>query len=389
MHPVDYLSPVPMSDFEADRLMDAHFKQLAKEDAAEKAKFRANAASHAFDSVDADTSADAALSPQMQEVKMRLLASLRPKKRAAIVALASTPVGSEAVASLTTHSGVCDSRAEPKFKVESLPVEPAPGGVIAVATPATDVARFPVGNLKVVTEFEDHLKAMTDLCQQQLTHKNYLRVRDDYCRHSIALNLIGKLAPGWRPKLKAGAAFGKTIHNVIHRDQVVIDLHWCHATNMPLMAQDADHVALFSDSEGFDFELAWELAGKKWKGTYRAAEALCLTTLQQCQTLTLVGPELKARLDDIDSGWRKSEGRTASKMATIKRQISQWAERDKRISPRHADYEKLWLARELLGRDTSKQLIAELHALMVGAPVKDRTTIRDMLKSLNKHITVT
>jgi hypothetical protein len=375
-----------MSESEQDVEMAAFFRQEAEEDAAEKAKSRANAALYVPDSDDDASSAEAVLSLQMQAAKERLLASMMPKKRSAVVALASTPAGLETVASPPTHSNVHDSRAELEIKVVPLPVEPAPEGVIAVVAPATDIKQFPLSNVKTVTEFEDALKAMANLCKQLLTHKDYLRVRDDYCRHSITLNLIGELAPGWRSQLKAGAGWGNAIHEVIHRDQVVIDLHWCHATKMPLMPQDAGHVALFNDNENFPFDLAWELAGRKWKGTYRAAEVLCLTTLQQSQLLKLRGPELLACLDGIDSGWHKSEGKSASKMATVNRQVSQWAERDKRIQPRRDDYVKLWLARELLGRDTPCQQTAELHALMVGGEVRDRTTIRDMLKSLDKHV---
>jgi hypothetical protein len=253
---------------------------------------------------------------------------------------------------------------------------------------APKFTEFPVSTVLGVSEFDDPLREMAALCRAMLIHKDYLRVRDDYCRLSITLNLVGKLAPGWRPQLKAGAGWGNAIHKVIHRDQVVIDLHWCYSIKMPLIPQDAAHVALFSGADSFHFELAWELAGKQWKGTYRASEALCLTPLQQCQMLTLRGPELLARLDDIESGRRKSEGKSASKIAMANCQISQWAERNKHILSRRDSYEKLWRARELLGHDATNQQIAELHAYMLGGEVQDRATIRDKLKSLDKHVCI-
>lgn len=254
---------------------------------------------------------------------------------------------------------------------------------------ATDFTAFPVRSLTELKQFDDLLRAMTELCRQFSKHNDYQRVRDDYCHLSISLNLIGKLAPGWRPKLKGRAGWGNDIHNVIHRDQVVIDLHWCHATKVPLMPQDADHAALFSDNENFHFDLAWMLARKKWLDIYRATEALCLTTFQQCQMLTLRGSDVAARLKGVAAGWRESGGKLSSKIARVKCLILQWAERDKRIQSRRDDYEMLWLARELLGRGTKNQPIAELHALMVGGATQDRTTIRDMLRSLDKHVPVT
>lgn len=219
-------------------------------------------------------------------------------------------------------------------------------------------------------------------------HVSYGRVREDYCNLSIRLNLIGKRSPAYRPLLKAGAAWGNAIHKVIHRDQVVIDLHWARATTMPLAPLEPAHAALFGDDAEFQFDVAWALAGKKWRNEYRAAEALCLTTFQQSQMLTLHGPEVGARIKSIGDGWQKSGGKSASEIATARRKICQWAERDKRICSQRDYYEKLWLARELLGHKTSNQLIAELHALMVGGEIQNRATIRDKLESLDKHVRV-
>jgi hypothetical protein len=40
----------------------------------------------------------------------------------------------------------------------------------------------------------------------------------------------------------------------------------------------------------------------------------------------------------------------------------------------------------MLGRDASNQLIGELLALMLGSDVLDRTSVRDKLRTLDKHV---
>lgn len=248
----------------------------------------------------------------------------------------------------------------------------------------SDTSVFPRIDSLEFKEFDDPRAAMVSLCQSLLIHKDYASVRDEYCRLSIQLNVLGKLAPGFRPILKPGAPHRSEVHNIVNRDQIVIDLHWCHATGMSLSPKDPTHQSLFSDNEHFNFELAWILACKRWTVEFRATEAMCLTIFQQAQMQALRGAEVAARLTGAGEGWRSSSGKKASRLSTLKRRIGEWAERDKRIAKERDSYEKLWLAREALGRaKPNNQLIAELHALMMGSEQQDRGSIRDKLKSLD------
>lgn len=254
---------------------------------------------------------------------------------------------------------------------------------------ATDFGAFPVRDLTTLRQYDNALDAMHELCRQLLKDKDYAKVRDDYCHLSIRLNLIGKLAPAFRPQLKPGATLNSPVYHQINRDQVVIDLHWCHATRMPLMPKDIGHAALLCEATDFSFDSSWTLASMKWKKTYRAAEAMCLTSFQQCQMLVLRGTELEARIKSLDSGWRASKGKSTSKIAMATKKIAEWADRDERILNRRDDYLKLWLARELLGRSSTPQQLAKLHALMTNSEVKDRKTIRERLQRLDKHVELT
>lgn len=383
-----------MSKSEAEREMASYFREGHEQKAAEQAAKRAAdlvlEAQRAAAKTVAKPEAEVELSPQMQALKDKLLVALySPKKPSKSINLPAVLSDLKKEERATTSAEIHDSRVELEMGVIPLKVATESKDVVAVELPATETTRFPVNNVLAVKKFDDSYKLMADLCAQLLTHNDYLRVRDEYCHLSLRLNLIGKLAPAYRPTLKAGAVMNSEVYQLINRDQIVIDLHWCHATKMVLMPQEATHAALFREDVDFCFDVAWVIALKKWKKGYRAVEALCLTTLQQCQMLTLRSPELEALSKSLGSGWRESKGASAGKLATVKRLVCQWAECDKRIAPRRDEYTKLWVARELLGRETSNQQIALLHAFMVGGEVKDRTSIRDMLKSLDKHVPLT
>lgn len=283
-----------------------------------------------------------------------------------------------------------DFIAEIEKDEEAAEAPPPPVVVMPAAVVSTDLVKcetFPVTHATEVLTTDDPLDDMKALCRDVLLHKDYLRIRNQYCGLSIKLNFIGKLAPAFRPVLKSGGVWGdKKLHYQVLRDQVVIDLHWCHATKMGFSTTDPNHQALFDDPAVFPFERAYLVACISRTSKYRAAQALCLTTLQQCQLLRLREEALNSRQEALDKGWYESKGKRVSKIAAIKRQISQWAERDKRIASSRDHYEKLWLARELLEPGAKAAQIATLHALMVGSEELDRKTITGKLQNLDKHV---
>jgi hypothetical protein len=248
-----------------------------------------------------------------------------------------------------------------------------------------DLSVFPIKSASEVLEFDEPMLEMEAISRELLTHKDYGQVRARYCLLSIRMNLEGRQAPRFRLKLISGAKRMDPIHMVMHRDRVVIDYHWCHSTKMVISANEAAHTALF-DAQDFDFAAAWRLSAKKWTLAFRAAEALCLTRFQQSQTMTLHDHELVKLLKDFGSGWRASAGKSTSKLASVKRQINQWAERDQRIVDERHSYESLWIVREMLGPGASNSEIATLHALAVGGSVRDRASIRDRLKRLENNL---
>lgn len=334
--------------------------------------------------------APAKLSPEWQSVKERLKRSLaQPRPRGAIEtsALAKTEVATGVIeASIDIKAPTVVTT--PTLAKATVLIEKTLETALYPVGVATDFGKFPIENVLKLTEPGELLHELKALCRALVKHKNYAQIRDGYCQLSIQLNALGKLAPRFRPDLKFGAAFNDPVYKLIHRDQVVIDLHWIYATKIPVSPAESSHRLLLDASagSGFDFDLAWALAGKSWKNDYRADEALALTIFQQCQMLKLQGKDLTIRLKAIASGRRVPGGRPVSKSATVSRLIGEWAERDRRIVPQQTLYEMLWLARELLGSDACNLQVAALHALMMGSEILAKTSIREKLSRLDKHV---
>ena len=252
------------------------------------------------------------------------------------------------------------------------------------ALPATALG-FPVSTVESMPIADDPLRDLAVLCHRIVSPDDYLGARVEYCRLSVQLNVMGRLAPAFRPQVDIKAKSGHPVHTRALRDRLVIDYHWCHATNMNLIPSDALHRKVFAPGFAFSFEAAWELSGKNWRGVYRGYEALALTDLQQCQTVRLHGPELIEREKKFSGTYRDSKGQFSSPYASARRKIGEWAETRSRMKAEQRDYVFLWRARELLGAGRAA-LIPDLLALMLGEAVRDRKTIRDKLALLDKHV---
>lgn len=289
--------------------------------------------------------------------------------------------------------------AQPAEDVPSTPLPREAGDATPVAAPAAVSAeilaaaetsagldRFPVADLDAVPEIDDPGRELAALFRELVLYKDYPAVRTRCCQLSIRLNLIGAVAPAFRDWPRGVAPFGAAINTLITRDQIVIDYHWCYAKRMPLSPIDDVHKHLLDLDTVFDFKMAWELSGQRRKAEYRGGEALCLTLLQQCQTMQLRGRELRERVDQILTGYRRSKAKSHSQLAKATAAIGQWINGKPRFQSHRISYQRLWMARELLGPGAPNHSIAELHALMLGAQPLNRKTIAGKLETLGKVV---
>ncbi|NIC43383.1 hypothetical protein [Aquabacterium sp. A08] len=308
--------------------------------------------------------------------------------------IADDPVDIDATESdaqpMTAEAGDADERSP--ALVEGLPVAgvavAAPSPVVEPIATVRDLVdhEFPLAQVPELVDDSNPHRELHLIAQELACHKDYRRVRAAYCEQSLLLNQVGRLAPAYRPALVSGAPHNDPVHQLIHRDQVVIDLHWCFATQMSLSPTEAAHVALFADPSRFNLEAAWAISGKKWRKGFRSDQALSLTILQQCQLLAIRGAGLQATCKSLGDGWRASGGKEAGRFARFKRALGEWCERDPRMLEHRRSYEMLWFARELLGSSATPIQIAKLHALMLGEAELGRVTVRDKLKKLDRHV---
>lgn len=271
-------------------------------------------------------------------------------------------------------------------KLSSLPTDlktlEASAKIVLAATPKT----FAVDDIKALPIIVDPFGRLETVTAELRGHRDYRLVREEYCQLSILLNLQGRMAPAFRPQPKVGKTPGTRIYFEIHRDQLVIDCHWLHCKKERVRASNLDYRPIFDPKYMFSFDLAWKFATQEWKTTHRTDEVLLLTTRQQCQLATLKGKNLKERWNLAKNGIREKNIRIPAKIAAVRQQLNEWAERKSVVVPLLQDYEDLWLARELLGASGSIKQITELFALVSGKRQLDEKTVRDKLKTMDRHI---
>ncbi|TXT26301.1 MAG: hypothetical protein FD131_4236 [Rhodocyclaceae bacterium] len=255
---------------------------------------------------------------------------------------------------------------------------------LAKEIPSGATQGFPVADVMELPLIVDPARRLEFLISELCDHRNYSAIRKEYCELSVVLNLQGRLAPAFRPDPKMAWDKPNKIFFEIHRDQVVIDCHWLHSKQEPVFPHDEKLNSLFDSSRPFSFDHAWSFASQKWRKEYRATEQLILTPRQQCQLAAMRGDDLEYRFDVALKGGAKAKVRVPRTISIVRQRLRQWCEKDKRVDP--LGYERLWLARELLGAGASVPQVAELWSLMTGDELRDKKTVHDRLKKMDVKI---
>lgn len=249
-------------------------------------------------------------------------------------------------------------------------------------------SHFPAVESKMFSSSAEALCALTALMATLRKSGDYQSIRDEYCRLSIEINSFCLLAPAGRPPVNTGKKWGNNVFKEIHRDQLVIDCHWLHATKqrVNINAKDIEFAALFDHSADFPFELAWEFATKEWKATHRVVTMLRLTPFQQYQLLKLHDANVRSVIDFLEKPRRESSGAKPAPIDCFEQQLNAWCERDPRVAPYRAGYLAVWKSRQFLGSAASVSQIGKLAAYMLGESPKDDKTIRSREEKIGRHI---
>ncbi|MDO8715122.1 MAG: hypothetical protein Q7K13_11745, partial [Polynucleobacter sp.] len=218
--------------------------------------------------------------------------------------------------------------------------------------------------------------------------RDYMAIREEYCRLSIALNNECLLAPAFRPTPKITKISGKrTAADLsLHQDQLVIDCHWLHCRREIIIAQHEEYQPIFDLDGPFPFELAAAFACKKWSKKFRSDEVLSLTAWQQFQLQALQGEAIRNRRNASGNGFGMGTGRVQSPISTVRQALREWSRKDRRIIKHQKIYEDLWLARALLSPGASINDIRHLGAMASGVVALNERTVRDKLQKLDKRM---
>lgn len=261
---------------------------------------------------------------------------------------------------------------------------PTPGGK-AYSFPIREAPESPSGK----NTGPHRLKALSEEISADTSC--YSSVREEWCALHLSLNLAGIWATGFRPwpkvRPKPGSKFTAD-EDAIHRDRLVIELHWLYARKEWVETSTAkiDWSPLFDHAAPFNFELAEKFALQNWSDDYRAKQALCLSPAQEAQLYSLRSNKMRDYMASFRKTSRDLENKVIpSPEADIKHALGRWRAQQPTLgdSVRHIARAE---ARYYLGKSAKPSQIAQLAGFILGEKPQDGKTVMASLKKLDEWI---
>ena len=230
---------------------------------------------------------------------------------------------------------------------------------------------------------EELISALERICSRRpgTTLTPYAMVRKEFCALNIELSRRGSIPPAFRPTRKSppissvkgpeARRWAMTLSN----DRLILDLHWLHATGFRQELNDEKYRDLLTVNE-FDFAGAEMFAGEAWKTEVRVAKILALTEYHQYQLGVLMTDATRNQVKAL-----KLE------MIHVSKRMRDVAQRGGGRQIAHADdLAKLWLADQLCGRLSQRQ-IAKVHQWLTRRPEPlTKATISPKLKKMRSWL---
>lgn len=237
-------------------------------------------------------------------------------------------------------------------------------------------------------QIEDPHRELREVMEAYQASVHYRGVRERYCAVSLALNEEQRMAPAFRrqPKPRPVVAGKGKDDLLLHKDRLVIDLHWLWVRNIGVGTAKPQYARLLDSSAPFDFALAASFASENWSSEERATEQFALSDSVQWELATLKSRAHKDAHRMIFDGGRDGSKRVPSKSSFVRRAVARWAEESRPIRDQQAAYLHLWIAREMLGAGASAKRVGGLAALMCGRSPLDASTVRAKLKGLDRRL---
>lgn len=253
---------------------------------------------------------------------------------------------------------------------------------VASAPYAYEFPRYPASPQSI----EFHLSRLNALIKEEKL-LGYGLIRDEFVSVNLAMNLDRKVAPAFRPAMRAkpkvsGAAMGSDAKLMV-RDRIIIDLHWLSLTQQQPTFRDAEFSGMFTC--GFDFETAEEFACQNWTLTHRAEQALPLIEFEMAQLDALVTTEFLQRRALIHDGKLSDGSKRLPLKSLLRATIRSAAGADSRLGQSIESYVDLGVARALMPLGTLKQL-SEVLSLMRGSKRESESTIARRCERLDRYL---
>lgn len=305
--------------------------------------------------------------------------------------MAEERVATDVAGTAPTADAEPGSRASATDSKVSTAMPAPPEAVASLGATASGAYRFPASAAPGTAPLRDQLDALMKAYDD--SKNDYAAVREAFCAVSIALNHEGAWAPAYRPqprpRHKSAGKAAMQQDEPLHRDRLVIDLHWlqcrCRDGFGGVLPQDL-YAKLLNPNEPFDFVAAAAYATRKLTSHERAVEHFGVSPEAQWQLATLKSAGHANTHREIYQGGRVGTTRIPSLIAEIRAGVGSWAQRSAGIQGEEQAYLNLWAARKMLGPRALTRQVGELAALMAGTTALEQSTVRKKLIRLVKNV---
>jgi hypothetical protein len=174
----------------------------------------------------------------------------------------------------------------------------------------------------------------------------------------------------------------------LHRDRLVIDMHWlwCRNASLAGLMPQGIFAHLLDPTVDFDFEAVERYAGQSLASKERSTEHIGISPEVQWQLAAIKSRDQADTHRAIFDGGRDATGRVHSTRSAVMAGIASWALRSPGIRAEKQVYLDLWVARKMLGTKAPAWQIAELGGLMSGTSPLEKSTVRQKLKRLDTNV---
>lgn len=146
------------------------------------------------------------------------------------------------------------------------------------------------------------VKLLKHVIESRVTDEQLLKARPLIAAAHIALNDLGTIPPGFRPRVRCQRNKLSGTASLVSNDLQVVDLHWLYTWHRSLIKPDAREkkVSKLMSADEFSYEMAAEIVATIGRAATKV-EALNIPSPLQQELAKLQSPLVRAQIEIIDS----------------------------------------------------------------------------------------